>query len=221
METLILVVFFIVVAAALWFTGFWSSLISTVNIILAACFASAFFEPVADQLEYSSGAMSKSYAYLWDVIALWLLFFVAALVIRSLTESFSSVRLRFDPITENVGRSIMSCTAAWFFICFLHFTMMTAPLPPNGNATAGTLVSPDRVWLGFIQSRSRGALSEYREMPLVQAYTQPYKLLPGVAPHPSDANLDARVFDPRGLMPLKYQQRRERFGELPMPRVNR
>ncbi len=215
MEMVLLAVFFLLVAASLWFSGFWSSLIATINIVLAACVASAFFEPVANQIEYS-GRNSQTYTYMIDFVVLWVLFFVAAIFIRALTDSFSAVRLRFDPITEMAGRTIMSLAAAWIFICFLHFTLNTAPLPPK-TTTASNMMSPDRIWLGFLQSRSRGALSEAKN----PSYLKEYSRLPGVAEHPNDAGLNARVFDPRGLFAEKYNQRRQRFDAEKTQRVRR
>lgn len=215
MELLLLVIFFVVVAASLWFSGFWGALIATINIVLAASFASAFFEPVADQVEYANKA-TQTYSYMIDIVVLWGLFFVAALFIRALTDSFSAVRLKFDPITEIVGRTIMSLVAAWIFICFAHFTLITAPLPETASRD-GSMLSPDRVWLGYLQSRSRGALSEFQD----PGYLQEYERLPGIAAHPDDADLNARVFDPRGLFSQKYAERRSRFSNEKTQRVAR
>lgn len=216
MEMFLLVIFFLLVAASLWFSGFWSTLIATVNITLAACFASAFFEPLADQIEYGTGSMTPTYTYMIDFVSVWLLFVVAAIFIRGLTDSFSAVRLRFDPVTEMAGRTVMSMIAAWIFICFAHFTLIMAPLPETASRS-GSMLSPDRIWLGFIQSRSRGALSESKD----PGYLQPYETLRGIAEHPDDANLNARVFDPRGLFEQKYLERRARFAQQSTQRVRR
>lgn len=215
MEILILLLFFCVVAVALWLTGFWSATISTVNILLAACFATSFFEMVANQMEYGTTPDAKTFTYLIDFVALWGVFAISALFIRALTESFSAVRLRFDVATEMVGRSMMSLAGAFIFICFAHFSLMVAPLPPS--TPSANMLSPDQIWLGFTQSRSRGALAEYAEAP----FLPPYKQLPKVTLHPDDAGLNARVFDSRGLMPAKYAARRSRFDAQEMPRVNR
>lgn len=215
MELLLLILFFVIIAGLLWYSGFWGAVIGTVNIVLAACFASAFFEPMANRLEYSNPT-TQTYAYLVDIVVLWGLFVLAALFIRAATESFSAVRLRFDPVTEMIGRSVMALVGAWIFICFAQFTLLTAPLPTSASHE-GSMLSPDRVWLGFLQSRSRGALSEYEDV----SYLTEYKTLKGIAEHPDDADLDARVFDPRGLFEQKYRERRSRFSEQKTQRVAR
>lgn len=215
MELLLLVVMFLLVAASLWFSGFWSSFVSTINMFLAACFATAFFEPLADQIEYASPA-TQTYTYMIDFVALWAMFVIAAMFIRAATESFSAVRLRFDPVTEMAGRSVMSVAAGLIFVCFAQFTLVTAPLPESGSHK-GSMLAPDRIWMGFTQSRSRGALAEAKD----PGYLKPYKMPPGLAEHPDDAGLNARVFDPRGVFEDKYLERKKVFAEQKTQRVSR
>jgi len=215
METSILILFFILVTAALWFTGVWGSLLSLINILLSGMIASAFFEPLATRIE-SMNDSAGQYTYLLDFVCLWLIFFLSASMIRMLTDSFSAIRLKFDIVTEMVGRSLISLTAAWFFICFASFTLWTAPLPiPEGGfkVEGRSPMAPDAVWLSLIHSRSKGALSEYKDAMFFGEFEDEL--------HTDDEELDARVFDSKAQFILKYIHRREVFATSETARVSR
>jgi hypothetical protein len=101
---------------------------------------------------------------------------------------------------ELAGRSVLAIWIAWVMVSFIAMSLHAAPLPAhpfNGawtNPQAGTFLglAPDRQWLAFIQSRSRGALSR------------------------ADANAKSshemdegkRVFDPESEFIIKYHHRR-------------
>jgi len=213
LQNLILILTFLSVAGLLWWGGLWSSFISLGNILLAGLVATAFFEPVADQLEYGGGASTMSFAYLCDIVALWLVFFLAALLIRTLTDSFSSVRLRFDTVTEMVGRSVISLLGAGLFVCFAHFTLITAPLPTYEGLRRPGAVSPGQLWVSLARGLSQGALAEAREAPLIQPYRAEHLRIQGEG--------DLRVFDPRDTFRHKYVTRRARFSQQKVARVIR
>ncbi|MEL7498698.1 MAG: hypothetical protein AAFN77_13910 [Planctomycetota bacterium] len=185
---LIACLIFIVVAGATWWFGLWSNLITLINLFLASLIASSIYQPVAN-LIFSK---QKSFVYLVDFIAVWLSFVIAFIVLRGLTDLLSSYRLKFDPIVEMSGRTIFSLWVAGVFTCFAMFTLQMAPLSPDfygdrSNGHTGTI--PDRAWLAFVQSRSRGALSAGQdENFLFSAYE--------LKEHEDDKDLNARVFDP-------------------------
>lgn len=201
MISLIIILTFFIVIASTWWMGLWSNLLTLVNFLLAAMLASSFFEPVASRLD----DMMPSFTYLVDFLALWLIFILSFVVLRGLTELLSAYRLKFDFWTEMTGRSILSVWLACCFVCFACFSLHLAPLPPNSfqkNVEDRTLgIGPDRYWLAFVQSRSRGALSEVQDSGVLDPY--------GLDDHADDEGQNKRVFDPHANYIFTYHLRRE------------
>ena len=209
----IAITMFILIVASTWWFGLWSNLITLVNLLLASMLASVCFEPVSLKLL----SMNSSYRYLYDFIAVWLVFLLAFVVFRGVTDFLSGYRLKFDPITELVGRSVLSIWIAGVFVCFAFFTLQMAPLKPSVYAEnvpkseMGTI--PDRLWLSFIQSRSRGALSAPKETNfLFEGYD--------LNDHREDVELDARVFDPRAEFLQHYSLKRRGIANQAVLRVS-
>ena len=213
MVALIIILVFVIVIASTWWMGLWSNLITLVNFLLAAMVASSFFEPVASRLD----EMMPSYTYLVDFLALWLIFIVSFIALRGITELLSGVRLKFDYWTETIGRSILSVWLACCFVCFTCFSLHLAPLPPDAlqvNVEDRTLgIGPDRQWLAFIKSRSRGALSEVQDSGVLDPYNYD--------DHPDDAGQNKRVFDPEADFIFIYHLRREILSQEEGLRVQR
>lgn len=164
MMFLLLLVIFAAVTAAMWFQGFWNGMVTLVNLILAMVIATSFYEPASTAIE---GFGAQSWTYLLDFVVLWLLFFVAYSILRSATDSLSTERVKFDLPIEMGGRSVLAAICGWIVVCFVAFSLHMAPLnspTPLGawstpsSRTFGP-VSPDRLWLGFLHSRSQGALA--------------------------------------------------------------
>lgn len=158
------IVILILVIAMLFTDGLWSNTIALINVVLSALLATNYFEPLADFLE----SKAESFTYLWDFISLWLLFFLIYAVLSSLTQAISKHRVRFKMPLEVGGRITMAALTALVICGFFNMTMHTAPL--GRTAVKGSFqktpmaanvfgLAPDRMWLGFVQSRSRGALS--------------------------------------------------------------
>ena len=206
-----ILLFFLIVASTWWF-GLWSNLITLINLLLASMLASSIYEPVSDLLL----GINKSYRLLYDFIAIWLVFLLAYFILRGITDVASGYRLKFDKITELVGRSILSVWIAGVFICFSFFTLQLAPLKPNTysenvpKSEMGTI--PDRMWLAFIQSRSRGALSASKAKGLFKEYK--------LTPHPDDAGDDKRVFDPHANFLQHHAEKRQVIADREMLRTN-
>ena len=80
LPTALLVIVFVVIAMA-GSEGLWSNAITLVNVVTAALLATNFWEPVADLLieQFPQGT------YLWDFSALWGLFAVGLIVLRTAT----------------------------------------------------------------------------------------------------------------------------------------
>lgn len=211
--TLILVIAFFTVAGLIWLVGLGSGFISLVNMLLAALVATAFFEPFADQLEYGTGPSGKQYGYICDFVAIWLLFVGSAIVLRMLTDSLSAVQLRFDFITEMIGRTLIALMAGFLFVCFTHFTLLVAPLPLTGSETTTSFATPHQIWMNLTRGLSRGALAESKETRLAPAYHEEHALIQG--------DSEIREFDPLQTFQAKYQERRSRFSKHTVARVDR
>lgn len=211
MFVLTFILIFLAVGAGCWFSGLWNNVLTLINVIFAGLIATSFFEPLADLLEESMG----EYTYWLDMIAVWLLFFVSFGAFRMATELLSQFRVKFNNIVELVGKSILSVWIAWVFVCFSMFTMHLSPVEPaafggsfQGSPTQTNFIGlgPDRMWLAFIQSRSMGPFSEFRNWEILPEYKERV--------HPDDADSNARVFDSTSEFIIKYRQRRQAFADL-------
>ena len=205
MITFIIILVFLLIAAATWFVGFWNNVLTLVNLLLSGLIASSFYENLAVAIDDAA----PSYQLLSEFIAVWLIFILSFVVIRALTELLSFYRLKFDPVTEILGRTMLSLWIAGVFVFFMTFTFHLAPLPPHAfqqNPTDVTFgFGPDRQWLAFIQSRSRGALSESQNTTLFPAYTK--------TEHPDDAGQNLRVFDPQSRFIYDHHYVRQTISE--------
>lgn len=204
MLLLIAFLMFILIVASTWWFGLWSNFITLINLFVASMLASSIYEPVAKKLT----EINSSYRSVYDFIAIWLVFCLSFFILRGITDVMSAYRLKFDPVTEMIGRSILSIWIAGVFICFSFFTLQMAPFTPamygseakvTDPAKLGTI--PDKLWLAFIQSRSRGALAAGKEKGWG---LKEYKM----ADHPDDVELKSRVFDPHGEFLFVMENRR-------------
>jgi hypothetical protein len=127
------------------------------------------------------------------MLALWMIFGIAMIVLRVITDQASKVKVRFFQPVDKVGGILMACWVGWIVICFITMTLHTAPLgrsflggsfQPEADARMLFGLAPDRVWMGWVHRESKGALSR----------------LNGVAP-----------FDGRGDFILRYGDRRAEF----------
>ncbi len=216
MTTALCIIALIAIPASMWFLGLWNNVITFVNVVLAAIVASSFFEPLADGIDGGS----SSYTYVLDFVALWLVFAATFIVLRTATDMLSRYRLQFNKWLDMAGRTVFSLATAWVFICFMVFTFHTAPLPVGPGSfqespdSTNFVASPDRLWLGFMQSRSRGGMAAALNSPLMPEYNTGEL-------HSDDRDLDCRVFDSRSDFIYKYRERRRKLSEQEALRVNR
>ena len=196
---LLVLVWFICVAF-LWNEGMWSNCLTLINTLLSALVAMNYWEPLADWAEGMSDSMA-TYTYVIDYLCMWLLFFVSIAVMRAATAGLSRTQVRFMPPVEQAGRVVSVLLIGWVIVCFTVTTLHTAPLArtairgsfqesPMSNNFFG--LAPDRMWLGYVQYRSKGPLA-----------TSP-----------------PRVFDEQGEFVFKYGERRRKFSEQSAVRVN-
>ena len=199
--------------ASTWWMGLWNNLLNLINFLISSMLASSFFEPVATRLD----EMLPTYTYMVDFIALWLIFVISFVVIRGATELLTAFQLKVDKVTEMIGRSIFSVWLAGCFVCFASFSLHLAPLSPDSfqkdydSRFLG--VGPDRQWMAFVQSRSRGALAESQDASYLDGY--------GWDDHPDDAGQNKRVFDPHANYIFTYHLRRQNLSKENQLRVKR
>ena len=167
-------VILIVCLAMMMSEGLWSNAISAINVTLAAMVATNWYEILADYLN----SQAPSYTYVWDFLMLWALFALSFTVFRAFTDQISKHRVRFKMPVEIAGRIIFALLTGWIFICFTNMTLHTAPLArtafrgsfsaePKSKSFLG--LAPDRLWLGFMQSRSRGILFRIRRNQIIRS----------------------------------------------------
>ena len=161
---LFLLLIFAATTAALWFQGLWSAAVTLVNMLLAMMIATSFYEPICIAIERIRPA--GEYTYLLDFIVLWLLFGIVFGLLRAITDGLSKQQVFFDLPVEMGGRSLLAAWCGWLMVCFVAFSLHMAPL--NTSNPLGALstpsakmfgpIAPDRLWLGFMHSRSKGAI---------------------------------------------------------------
>lgn len=199
MLTGILVMVWIICIAMLWNEGMWNNCLTLVNVVFSVFLAMNYWEPASTYLN-KKGA---SYTYVIDYLVMWLIFFLSLIILRAITDKLSDTRVKFKMPVEQAGRIISVIAIGWVMVCFTLTTLHTAPLArtairgsfqptPMANNFLG--MAPDRMLLGFVQSRSKsgGAL----------------------------ANSPPVVFDEKGEYIFKYGGRREMVSKQPGIRVN-
>ncbi len=181
--------------AALWFHGFWSNVLTLVNLIFAGLLATNYFEPLAAIV--SDQVPDKSF-YL-DFVVFWLLFCLSFGILRAISDGIGKEWFKFSMPFEMAGRSVFALWNGWLITCIVCMSLHLAPIPANAlglfDSPTGSMfmgLAPDRMWLAFVQSRSRGALSRSNHSGLS---------------HPDD-DATREVFDPRGEFAIRYHQRR-------------
>jgi len=202
---LVSILILLAIVAATWFMGLWSNLLTLINLILAAMIATNVYEPLCDAIERGG---NTGMTYLLDFLILWGVFVFTFGLFRLGTDLLSGYRVKFNIVVELVGRSVLSIWIAITFLSFALFTLHTAPLPEapfGGFQATPESKGLDRLWLGFAQSRSRGAFAEFRNGWFLPEYNEDE--------HPKDVGKNRRVFDSTSDFILKYHDRRRRFME--------
>lgn len=208
MILLVVILLFLLIPAATWWFGLWNNFLTLINFFIAALIASSYYETLAARLS----SELRDYSKLADFLSLWILFVASFIVCRIVTEILSSHKLEFDIVTEMIGRSVLSLWLACAFVAFTLFSFHMAPFHPDAfqkdpdKATLG--IGPDRMWLAFIQSRSRGALSTSRDSNFLAGTA-------AASSHPDDADLgDVRVFDPNAKFIDDWHKQREQISKV-------
>lgn len=195
---------FAVTAGVLWIHGLWGNAVTLINMLLAMLLATNFFEPTAALLD----SFSPSGTYFYDVLALWVLFFIFFGLFRAITDGLSAMQVKFILPVEMAGRTLLALWCGWLMVCFVTFSLQMAPLnekTPLGawqSPTDSTFLgfAPDRMWLGFMQGCSRRYLARGK--------------FSSLDAHPDDSQANVEAFDPYGEFPYKYAWRRKQYESL-------
>ncbi len=188
---ILLILVFVAVFASVMTGGLWSNTLTLVNLLLAGLIATNYFEPFADYLDRTTPALT----YVWDFVAIWVLFGIAMIVLRAATDFLSRIKVRFPIPVEKAGGILMAIWISWMAMCFTTATLHTAPLArhflggdfqpaPDSKMFFG--LAPDRFWLGWMHRQSSGTLSRFG---------------------------GARPFDAKGDFIVRYSNRRGEFEE--------
>ncbi len=171
MLLLIYILIILLVPLSTWWFGLWNNLLTMVNCLLAALIATSAYPVVSEAI---IGLNEESFTFVGDFVGLWACFVVSFILLRGITDSISKYRLKFDPITELAGRSVLSIGTTIIFLCFVSFTLQLAPLDqelfsesgePTGPTDAAVSSFPDRMWLGYAQYASNGPLHSGSAIP--------------------------------------------------------
>ena len=171
MLLLIYILIVLLVPLCSWWFGLWNNMLTMINCLLAGLIATSAYPVVSQAI---TGIGNESFTYVGDFVGLWAFFVASFMILRGVTDSISKYRLKFDPITELVGRSIFAIGTAVVLLCFVSFTVQLAPLDqerfsesgqPTGPADAAVSSLPDRMWLGYVQYASTGPLDSGSAIP--------------------------------------------------------
>lgn len=156
---LILILIFVVCMVMSIAPGLWGNLIMLFNVLLSGLLATNYFEPLANYLD----KQASSYTYFWDFFSFWILFAVICMVLRTITDKLSRVKVKFRRPVEVAGSAILGAWVGWLMICLVLFSLHTAPLARNflGGAFQATPkqhmfmgLAPDRKWMAFVHTLS-------------------------------------------------------------------
>ena len=188
---LFLTIVFVICFASTAMQGVWNNAITLINVVLAALIATNYWEPLASTLD----SWDHRYTYVWDFLAVWLVFGLAFLLLRACTDMLSQIKVRFLQYVDWIAGALLSAWASWIMVCFTAMTLHLAPLAPDfmlgsfqpqpkSSMFMGT--APDRKWLAFVHKVSSGSLGR----------------------------IQASQFDEQAEVAPKYRARRVRLKEL-------
>lgn len=152
----------LLVPLSTWWFGFWSNMLTAINCLLAALIATSAYPVISQRV---IDVNPDSYTYAGDFVGLWAFFAISFILLRGLTDSLSKIKLKFDKITEMVGRTIFSFATAAVLLCFASFTLQLAPLDQELFSESGEPTGPavssiaDQTWISYAQYASTGPLA--------------------------------------------------------------
>jgi hypothetical protein len=165
MITVFTIVIILIVGYAQLREGLFTACTVLVNVVLAGLVAFGLFEPFAAWLE--PNLSGNFLANTEDFLALILLFCVAFVLLRSLTNYLAPEMIAFDGNVQFGGAAI-GLLSGYLLAGFLICAMETLPLHENfldfqprqtGDTGPRSVFPPDRVWLALMRHAGAHALS--------------------------------------------------------------
>lgn len=155
---LILGTMVVTIAAANWWLGMWSNLVTFVNVLLSGLIATSFYHIAANHFIM----LDSSWIHVIDFTMIWFLFAGSFVGLRSLTELFSRYRMRFHPLLEVVGRSVGCVANGVLFVCFACFTLLFAPMSlDDAAAFQDKGLYPESAWAALVDLLSQSSLEAH------------------------------------------------------------
>ena len=152
-----------------------------------------------------------------DFLSLWVLFAVSMIVLRGITDTVCKVKVRFLKIADQIGSVVFACLVAWVMVSFATFTMHTAPLSKNflfgGFQSQSRMMlglAPDRAWLSFARSVSKGVV-----LPIARGRLRPARPVPEHVRSPAGRDRGSRQEDGHASHELAEE------NEVAMPEADR
>ncbi len=166
---------FLMIATSVWLSGFWSGVITLINLILSGLIATSFYNPLA--LGFARRSPNVESGAIAEFLAIWLLFVLSFLLLRIFAELLTRHHLVLETWTDLIGRTLVAPAVSLVFCSFVLFTFHLAPMPIEGwwhdyfdRGSGGFGLSLDRGWGGYCRYASQGPLSENRWMGPTLAY---------------------------------------------------
>lgn len=151
-----LVAILLVVAAAVFRAGLLQGMMLFFNVLVAATFATAWYETLAAYLE----RYLAPYTYFLDIVSLWATFTLILVTLVTVTSVLFKTNVMFAPRVEIIGRILVGLLTGWTVVEFTALSIHTAPLknevvpmPPDRSMFFG--LKPDRCWLWWVRGSSR------------------------------------------------------------------
>ncbi len=163
--------FFLMIAVTKWLSGLWSCVLTLIVLLVAALAGSSMGLVIADVAEQTADK-ENDMRFAVGFAASWIVFLVVFLALRLSVEIASRHRVKFDLVTELIGRTVVSLAIAVCFMGFTLYTFHTAPLPNENlwlDAAGARSRSPfgiglDQFWSGIVSHASWTSLSENATM---------------------------------------------------------
>ena len=138
--------------------GIWSNTITLVNVLLSGLIAFGFYSPLAIWIDET---LEGTYTYFVDFLSIWILYVVAMICLRIVTDRLSTTRLRLKHPFDSVGGPVMAVLAAWALATFVMATLHAAPLAKESLggklvhseqevANKSAITAPDLAWIRFV-----------------------------------------------------------------------
>lgn len=152
---LALLAVFVVGAVAVFRGGLLQGIAMFFAVLLAATFATAWYETLAAYLE----KVLPSYTNFLDVASLWILFAVILALLAGPVTLLFRTKVEFAPPVELIGSLLVGLMAGWTVAEFTALSLHTAPLRsdvvPLPPQTMLFGLKPDRCWLWWMRGSSR------------------------------------------------------------------